>query len=260
MRDNPFSVSESYSDDRDLDLEPPPKRVWSPISFTEIAVVVFIILILIGLLVPAVRSGPHARRRMMCANNLKQISLAMLNYEEANGCFPPAYTVDAKGNRLHSWRTLLLPYMEEQELYQRIDLTKPWDHPVNAKLNSIQLSVYDCPWSSGPAGSTTYVIVDDPSSIFDGSKTTSMAQIKDGTSNTLLVVEVARSLAVPWMSPNDIDGKTYLTSSSKSEHMGGASYSLADGSVHFMPSEMQEDGLEALLTKDAGDTAATSFR
>ena len=253
MNDNPFSVSDSYSDDRDLDLEPPQKRVWSPISFTELAVGLFIILILIGLLVPTVRSGPHARRRMMCANNLKQISLAMLNYEEANGCFPPAYTVDAEGNRLHSWRTLLLPYLEEQELYQKIDLAKPWAHPVNAKFNSYRLSIYDCPSSNAPSGRTTYVVVDDSTSIFDGSNTTAMEQIEDGTSCTLLVIEVDQSHAVAWMSPEDIDLPTFLDTEFRTGHSGGGNCALADGSIHFLDASLDEDSKHAIATKAAGD-------
>ncbi|MEL7264459.1 MAG: DUF1559 domain-containing protein [Planctomycetota bacterium] len=69
---------------------------------------------------------------MACSNNVKQIGLGLANYHASWNSFPPAYTVDANGNRLHSWRTLILPYVEQQPLYDRIDLTKPWDDPAHA--------------------------------------------------------------------------------------------------------------------------------
>ncbi|MEM7559055.1 MAG: DUF1559 domain-containing protein [Planctomycetota bacterium] len=161
--------------------------------------------------------------------------------------------MDAKGNRLHSWRTLLLPYMEEQELYQKIDLTKPWDHPVNAKFNSFQLSIYDCPSANAPSGSTTYVVVDDSTSIFDGSNTTAMEQIEDGTSNTLLVIEVDQSHAVPWMCPEDFDLPTFLDTEFRTGHSGGGNCALADGSIHVLDTSLGEDSKHAMVTKAAGD-------
>ena len=60
-------------------------------------------------------------------NNIRNITLALLNYADTHKAFPPAYTVDANGNRLHSWRTLLLPYLDQQSLYESIDFSKPWN-------------------------------------------------------------------------------------------------------------------------------------
>ncbi|MEM7559054.1 MAG: DUF1559 domain-containing protein [Planctomycetota bacterium] len=230
----------------------------SPVTLTEIVTVILIIFILIGLLIPS-ESHPHPPR-FRCTNNLEQLSLAMMNYEADYGCFPPAYTVDAKGNRLHSWRTLLLPYLWEDELYQVIDFSKPWGHPVNSKLSDLQLDVFECPAAGLEPGSTTYTVVDDPAGIFNGSTSTKVAQIADGPGNTLLVVEVDNAHAIPWMSPTDIDMKTYLNNSFKSEHEGGANCALADGSVHLMPSWMKEEEMEAMATKSAGDTTVSSFR
>ena len=83
-----------------------------------------------GLLLPAVQAAREAARRMSCSNNIKQIGLAMQNYHTAYGTLPPAYTVDAQGRPLHSWRTLILPFIEQQALYGEIDLSKPWNDPV----------------------------------------------------------------------------------------------------------------------------------
>ena len=89
-----------------------------------------IIVVLIALMLPAMRSAREPARRTQCRYNLKQIGLALHEYEQAFGVLPPAYTVDAEGKRLQSWRVLILPYLDQAALYKLIDLTKPWDDPV----------------------------------------------------------------------------------------------------------------------------------
>ena len=104
--------------------------------------------ILVGLLLPAVQAAREAARRMQCSNNMKQIALAMHNYEAVYKAFPPAYTTDANGQPLHSWRTLLLPYMEQQALYSQIDLNKPWDDPVNLPFSQVVITHLRLPLGS----------------------------------------------------------------------------------------------------------------
>jgi type II secretory pathway pseudopilin PulG len=108
--------------------EPPTKRRF---TLVELLVVLGVIAILIALLLPMRRSAGEASRRSMCSNNLKQIGIALHNYADEYGAFPPAYTVDAEGKPLHSWRTLILPFIEQGPLYEKIDLSKPWDDPAN---------------------------------------------------------------------------------------------------------------------------------
>src|SRR5690242_8873949 len=73
----------------------------------EVLAVVACLAILILFLLPATRSVRPAARRSQCVNNMKQIMLALINYEQSYEALPPAYTVDAKGRPLHSWRTLI---------------------------------------------------------------------------------------------------------------------------------------------------------
>ena len=88
----------------------------------------------IGLLLPAFSSAREAARRMQCLNNLKQIALALHNYHDVYGVFPPAYIPDAQGKPKHSWRVLILPFLEEQGTYEKYDFDEPWDGPNNRAL------------------------------------------------------------------------------------------------------------------------------
>ena len=71
---------------------------------------------------------------MQCSNSLKNISLALQNYHDTYRTFPAAYVPDKDGEPMHSWRVLILPYIEERNLYDKYDFTEPWDGPNNSKL------------------------------------------------------------------------------------------------------------------------------
>jgi len=97
-------------------------------TLVELLVVVAIIAILIALLVPAVQKAREAARRIQCANNLKQIGIALHNYHDANGAFPPAaiwgqpnYNVRPQWAYHHTWMTMILPQLEQQPLYDMMD-------------------------------------------------------------------------------------------------------------------------------------------
>lgn len=209
--------------------------------------------VLIGLTLPAVQAAREAARRVQCSNNIKQIALALHNYEAANGSLPPAYTVDSSGQPLHSWRTLILPYIEQQALYERIDLTKPWDDPVNLPFSELVIETYRCPSTNLAPGLTTYVAVVDPSAIFSGPTGTKFADVKDGLSNTLLVAEVDQQQAVQWMSPDDCSLASFIQNGHQSSHVGGCNCAWADGAVIFHSQNSQPSDMEAIVTKDGGE-------
>ena len=121
--------------------------------------------VMVGLMLPAVQSAREGARRVSCSTNLKQIGLAIHNYHSVYGSLPPAYTIDEQGQPLHSWRTLILPFMGEegQAIYEQIDLTRPWDDPVNLRFLDTPPAVYSCPSSSrNDSGYTSYQLIDDP--------------------------------------------------------------------------------------------------
>ena len=96
-------------------------------------------------LLPAVQSSREAARRAQCVNNLKQIALAMHNYHSANNAFPQTRDLDEKGKPLLSWRVAILPYIEQQELYNKFKLDEPWDSPHNKALLKEMPPIYRCP-------------------------------------------------------------------------------------------------------------------
>ena len=213
--------------------------------------------ILAALLIPAVQAAREAARRMQCSNNMKQIALAIHNYESAFKSLPPAYTVDSEGNKLHSWRTLILPFLEQNAVYSRIDFSKSWDHSDNAFALELQVPTYMCPSSSLPKGHTLYLAIVDPQSVFPGETQTTFSQITDGTSNTVMVYESDPATSVHWMEPRDGDMDAFMSAFSsdhRHSHTGGANCTLADGSVRFFSNNTPPATLRALATRNGGET------
>lgn len=203
---------------------------------------------------PMTRRARPAANRTYCKNNLKQLGLAMYNYESDFGTFPPAYTVDENGHRLHSWRTLILPYLEEQELYDSIDLSKPWNAPENQTAYQTSLTCFQCPASDVEPTRTTYLGVAIAGGVLSSSEPTSIRDIKDGTSNTLLVIEVDTEDAVHWMCPDDAgESELFDRTEENAAHQGGFQVAFCDGSVRFVSSNIDLSQLRSLLTKDGGE-------
>jgi hypothetical protein len=148
--------------------------------------------------------------RSQCVNNMKQILLAMHNYELQYKALPPAYTVDANGKPLHSWRTLLLPYLEQGPLYVSIDLAKPWNDPVNAKALETNVPVFHCPAASEPENTTTYLANVGPNGCLRPGMPRRLDEITDDHDVTLMLIEASEDDAVPWMAPTDVDEDVVL--------------------------------------------------
>ena len=233
-------------------------------TLVEVLVAVAVIGMVVALLLPAKRGVGEAARRTQCSNNLKQIGLAMQNYLDINGTFPPAYITDADGKPMHSWRVLILPYMEQADLHDRYDQSQPWDSTVNRQLLSEMPYTYQCPSSGHGGRNTSYVVVQGKESIFNADKPCKIDSITDGAANTILVVEAPHA-DIPWTPPRDLDFAELTmsintgTNSPHSDHPNGLNVLLADGSVRFIRGTISPQDLRALLTKDGGETVSGSF-
>lgn len=226
-------------------------------SVIKICLAIAIVAISVALFLPATRRNVRpALYRSQCRYNLKQIAIALHNYHDKFQAFPPAYTVDADGKPLHSWRTLILPYLDQKALYDKIDLTKPWDDPANAEAFKTNIEVYRCPSEPGPATHTTYLAVVTSNSCLRPGESARLSDIKDGTLTTLMVTEVDSEHAVHWMAPMDADESMFLAinSTSKLVHTSGVQAALADGTVRFLNASMSAEIRRALISIDGNET------
>ncbi|AMV35985.1 DUF1559 domain-containing protein [Planctomyces sp. SH-PL62] len=225
------------------------------LTFVEVLVMLAVIALLIALILPLSRSGGRAAvRRAQCNNNLKQIALALSNYRQEHKALPPAYTVDAEGRPLHSWRTLILPYLEMEPLYRKIDLSKPWDDPANAEARETPLSVFRCPESAGPPNTTTYLAIVAPGGGLLPDRPRSLEDVTDSHASTLLVIEAGEEGAVPWMAPTDADEALVMGIGPKTQlhHNGGWNAVFVDGHARFLSATMPAEERRAMITI-AGD-------
>ena len=134
-----------------------------------------------------------------CRQHVQRITLAMLLYERDHGTLPPAWSVDAEGNALHSWRVLLLPYLGHDALYKRIRLDEPWDSEHNRQFHGEDMATYRCPSdpAAGP-GQTTYSVVVGPDVAFQAGQGKPLADFGPNSDDMILLVERMDPVVAGW--------------------------------------------------------------
>jgi hypothetical protein len=195
--------------------------------------------------------------RTKTQNNLKQIGLACHNYHDTMGQFP-TNIVGPDGKVLFSWRVAILPFIEQDNMWKQLDLTKPWDDPNNAKVLEKMPNVFRVYGRDAEKGKTYLQMPYSPQHVPGGSpflvpgRRTSFANITDGTSNTIMVVEATD--AVSWAKPDDL-----LFDPKKAPKVGDPGRKwfhalFGDGSVRMLRRDkLTDDQLRALMTIDGGE-------
>ena len=212
---------------------------------------------------PQEKPDPDAERkaevayRQRSATNVKQLAFAMHAYEELNGRLPPAALYSKDGKPLLSWRVLLLPYLDEGDLFREFKLEEPWDSEHNKKLLKKMPKVYGPVRPKGEEpGATFYQVLNGRGTIFEGKRSAQLMTITDGTSNTLLLAEAGE--AVPWTKPADLpyDDKKPLPKFG-GLFKEGFHIALADGSVFFGKKDPDETTLRRVITRGDGHVVDT---
>lgn len=221
----------------------PSKRPWPRWLFAGICAA---LLLIVAALAYSVSSSGSAHRAA-CETHLSQISLALQEYHDQHGSFPPAYTLGPDGQPWHSWRVLILPQLGEEALYQEYDFDEPWNSDHNRTLVGRMPAAFGCPASAGPTGITHYLAIVGERTVWPGPKNASVARIGDGAANMLQLMEIGDS-DVAWTEPRDLSvSGAWEAYQQPPPHPDGRHFSLCDGTVRFLKATISKDVLVRVI-------------
>ena len=192
--------------------------------------------------------------RNQSMNQMKQIALAILNYEGNHQELPDRAIRDKNGKPLLSWRVAILPFLEEDVLYKEFHLDEPWDSEHNRQLIERMPAAYRNPDHAGmPPGHTRYLAVVGEHCAFPLDHAIKLKEISDGTSNTILVVEADPDHSVIWTKPDDFE--VDLENPARGLASGSQLFNtaFADSHVETLEGSMKPQTLRAMFTRDGNE-------
>jgi hypothetical protein len=213
------------------------------------------------LLKPAIRALHDSVYRMSSTNNLRRIALGIYAYFDVHKVFPTVANFDDHGKPLLSWRVHILPFIGEEKLYKEFHLNEPWDSDHNKKLIPRMPKIYVVPGLPGKdLGLTTYLAPVAADAIWTGTAATvKIADITDGTSNTILIVDAADKLATPWTKPADYAYNPKDPGAGLAYRYGNAALVVfADGSAWGLAKNNTAKTILALFTRNGGEVVSAA--
>jgi hypothetical protein len=194
-----------------------------------------------------------AAERNSTMSKMLQIGLALQSYHSAHGTFPARAIFDKQGKPLLSWRVQILPMLEEDALFKEFHLDEPWDSQHNKPLVAKMPAVFRDP-RRPPDGTTTFLAVIGKGLAFEGDRPLKISQFFDGTSSTILAVQVNDKQAVPWTKPDDLEvDLTKPTTGLGDAEANGFVALFVDGHVLMLPKSIKTKVLSALFTRAGGE-------
>jgi hypothetical protein len=208
-----------------------------------------------GMLLPAIAKAREAAQRAASMNDLHQLLISMVVYENVYGRLPARAIFSKEGKPLLSWRVQILPYIEEDALYKQFHLDEPWDSEHNKPLIAQMPTIFKSPGLPADEGKTCYVVPVGKGTIFEGTQGLKLRQITDGVSKTIAIVEVAAEKAVTWTKPDDMvynPEKPLAGFGPISDR--GFNAGFADGAVRSIMPNINLEVLKALFTYAGGES------
>lgn len=220
---------------------------------------------------PAMTSIQSNRLRVQSLRNIERIASALNAYAADHGTYPPPVIRRPDGTLMHSWRVLILPYLDQQELFDDYDMNEPWDSPNNYELASRVPSVYRASQNSGFGGESAYFMVTGPGTLFPPAPPSAGAgvfrplgpgMVADDPGQTILIVEASSpaNSYMSWLEPRELDVTAMqgLIGSSPGREIGGvnpggAVVATVDGRSHFLSDQTSPATVMALITPSGGE-------
>jgi prepilin-type N-terminal cleavage/methylation domain-containing protein/prepilin-type processing-associated H-X9-DG protein len=273
-----------------------PRKPLRAFTLIELLVVIAIIAVLIALLLPAVQMAREAARRIQCVSNLKQIGIALHGYHDVHSTFPSGgwiavLTQPSTKNMNMGWSAAVLPWLEQRALYDGLNVSLPYNHAMNSTAGYTVLQIYLCPseprtslWNRAPGDTFDFADADyggmfgprglsgptftnnPPSGPLIFNQAISLAQIADGSSQTIQVGEAPEAINALWVSGHNLFDQSAPINARPpwefgeeltSQHPGGVNVLFADGSVRFLKNQTSLQTLSALCTRGLGEVISS---
>jgi prepilin-type processing-associated H-X9-DG protein len=225
-----------------------------------------LILVVALILYFAIRPHTAKPETDQCLNNLKQIASAIRDYEKKNGSLPPEYLAGPDGKPWHSWRVLILPFLDRKDLFDAYDFKEPWNGPKNIKLSDKMPGVFHCPSdkNSNARSQASYFAVVGSETFWRGAKP--VGALGFWSRQTVMLVEKANS-GINWLEPRDLSYQQVCKDNPSTDPdlfaphkrkgglrfkwAGWSNVAFADGNAKSVSSNFLSENFKTLLTGDS---------